>query len=120
MSEEKIKLAEEIIKKDEAQQDKKKSWDIKSYIDKKLNQAHEETVGLMKAEHNHKEKHTHATHSSDNFCPECGDKNPDFDDRQLTCEACDKPVGTKKQIEAGQVKYCRNCGHDKAVERVEE
>jgi len=106
-------VLEEKIK--EKKDDKKETHD---YIDKMLNQAMIEQEGMWKAHQKHEEeKHNHATHSSEAFCPECGDKNPDFKDGQLVCENCDNPVGTKEEITSGKVKFCRHCGHDKAKEK---
>jgi membrane protease subunit (stomatin/prohibitin family) len=102
----------------------KKDNEMKDYIDKKLDQ---EIVKQIKERQDfHKilhegetqeEKHNHATHSSEAFCPECGDKNPDFKDNQLVCKNCKNPVGTKEEITSGKVKFCRHCGHNEALEK---
>jgi len=101
----------------------KKEFDAKEYIDKMLNKSFEETKGMAEAlahKHEHElesHKHSHATHSSEAFCPECGDKNPDFKDKQLVCKNCKNAVGTKEEITSGKVKFCRHCGHNEALEK---
>ena len=97
----------------------KKDNEIKDYVDKMLKQSMEEQQErLFEAHKKHEvEEHNHATHSSEAFCPECGDRNPDFKDNQLVCENCSNPVGTKEEITSGKVKFCRHCGHNKAKEK---
>ena len=97
----------------------KKDNEMKEYVDKMLSQSmQEQQQRLFEAHQKHEaEEHSHATHSSEAFCPGCGDKNPDFKEKQLVCENCDNPVGTEEEITSGKVKVCRHCGHDKAKEK---
>ena len=116
MSDDKVKLAEEIIDRDLTKTENVKKWkpkkdfDMKAYVDRKLDEAFVQTQASN--------KHSHATHSGDAFCPGCGDKNPDFNGDQLECVDCGKTVGSKKEVEDGTVKFCRNCGGNKAKEKV--
>lgn len=57
-------------------------------------------------------KHEHATHSSDKVCKDCGEPNPDYDEKQAVCEDCGGEVGTVKEIQDGKIKHCRHCGKD--------
>jgi len=113
--EEKVKMAKEILERED--KPKKEKWNSKDYIDKMLNQSMIEMKGMQEAElkHKHEEKHNHGTHSSDSFCPECGERNPDFKEKQARCVACGQDVGTEQEIKSGKVKYCRNCGSDHAT-----
>ena len=96
----------------------KKDNEMKEYVDKMLSQSMKEQQGMFESHQKHEaEKHNHATHSSEAFCPECGDKNPDFKDNQLVCKNCKNAVGTKEEITSGKVKFCRHCGHNEALEK---
>ena len=111
-------MSEKEVLEEKIKEKKSEKEDMKDYVDKMLNKSHEETMGMWEAHQKHEEeKHNHATHSSEAFCPGCGDKNPDFKDNQLVCENCNNPVGTKEEITSGKVKLCRHCGHDKAKEK---
>ena len=114
--EEKVKMAKEIVEREE-KEPKKEKWNTKDYIDKMLNQSMMEMEGMRKAQekHKHEEKHIHATHTNDSFCPGCGERNPDFKAKQARCTACGQDVGTKEEIETGKVKFCRNCGSENAT-----
>jgi len=59
-------------------------------------------------------QHVHATHSSDEYCPTCNEKNPDFQSDQAVCKDCGEPVGTVAEIEKGDVTTCRSCGGHEA------
>jgi hypothetical protein len=47
------------------------------------------------------------------YCPDCGDKNPEFKD-ETECPDCHMHLGAKDQVE--KLKACPNCGGHKAVE----
>ena len=94
---------------------KEKKFDMKEYVDKKLNQSMEELKGLANAEHNHTEKHSHATHKFDKFCPGCGDKNPDFDPEIAYCTDCGSAVGSVKEVKNEEIKACPGCGSTTAA-----
>ena len=115
--EEKVKLANEIVERDEKKNKKEDKNEMKDYVDKMLNQSMMEMKGMQEAEkkHKHEEKHIHATHTNDSFCPGCGERNPDFKAKQARCTACGQDVGTKDEIETGKVKFCRNCGSENAT-----
>ena len=108
----------EVLEEKIKEKKKDEKNETHDYIDKMLNQAFIEQEGMWKAHQKHEEeKHNHATHSSEAFCPECGDKNPEFKDNQLVCKNCKNPVGTEEEITSGKVKFCRHCGHNEAVEK---
>ena len=116
--EEKVKMANEIVEREEKKNKKvKREGTVKDYVDKMLNQSMMEMKGMQEAEkkHKHEEKHNHATHTNDSFCPGCGERNPDFKAKQARCTACGQDVGTKDEIETGKVKFCRNCGSENAT-----
>ena len=72
-------MSEKEVLEEKIKEKKSEKEDMKDYVDKMLNKSYEETKGMFEAHQKHEaEKHNHATHSSEAFCPECGDKNPDF------------------------------------------
>ena len=111
-------MSEKEVLEEKIKEKKSEKEDMRDYVDKMLNKSYKETMGMFEAHQKHEaEKHNHATHSSEAFCPECGDKNPDFKDKQLVCENCSNPVGTEEEITSGKVKFCRHCGHNEALEK---
>jgi hypothetical protein len=61
-----------------------------------LEKAKEETVHLVKS-------------WSPRFCPDCGTKNPDFQD-EVQCHNCKIGLGAKSKVQSGEFKVCPNCG----------
>ena len=111
-------MSEKEVLEEKIKEKKSEKEDMKDYVDKMLNKSYEETKGMFEAHQKHEaEKHNHATHSSEAFCPECGDKNPDFKDNQLVCKNCKNAVETKEEITSGKEKFCRHCGHNEALEK---
>ena len=41
--------------------------------------------------------HIHATHSTDKFCKNCGEKNADYVEPETICADCQTPLGTEKE-----------------------
>ena len=82
-------------------------------IDEKLNHNHKD-VNEHGSPGGDESQHVHATHSGDKTCKTCGEKNPDYDADQATCTNCGEDVGTVKEIEAGDITTCKNCGSHEA------
>lgn len=55
----------------------------------------------------HKEGIPHFIGAWQQYCPTCGDKNPDFKD-ETTCDSCGVHLGAKEVAE--KLKACPNCG----------
>ena len=56
--------------------------------------------------------HIHATHSTDKFCKNCGEKNADYVEPETICADCQTPLGTEKETK--DFKACKNCGSHNA------
>jgi len=57
--------------------------------------------------HGHEEGKPHYIGAWQQYCPTCGDKNPDFKD-ETQCEDCGAHLGAKETAE--KLKACPNCG----------
>ncbi len=62
-------------------------------------------------EHGHEEGKPHYIGAWQQFCPTCGDKNPDFKD-ETVCQDCGQHLGAKETVE--KLKACPNCGGHRA------
>ena len=56
--------------------------------------------------------HVHATHSTDKFCKNCGEKNADYVEPETICADCHEPLGSEKETK--DFKACKNCGSHNA------
>ena len=63
------------------------------------------------AGHGHEEGKPHYIGAWQQFCPTCGDKNPDFKD-ETECEDCHAHLGSKEVAE--KLNACPNCGGHQA------
>ena len=104
-------LDEKLSEMEETKKSKDNYEKLSDKIDQQLKGRAKEKVDEHEHDPNAQQKdHVHATHSSDQSCPTCGDKNPEYSADQATCQDCGAPVGTVKEIESGEVTTCRNCG----------
>ena len=63
------------------------------------------------AGHGHEDGKPHYIGAWQQFCPTCGDKNPNFKD-ETECEDCHAHLGSKEVAE--KLKACPNCGGHRA------
>jgi len=56
--------------------------------------------------------HVHATHSTDKYCKNCGEKNEDYVEPETICADCQTPLGSEKETK--DFKACKNCGSHNA------
>jgi len=63
------------------------------------------------ADHGHEETKPHYVGAWQQFCPTCGEKNPDFKD-EVVCDDCGAHLGAREIAE--KMKACPNCGGHKA------
>ena len=61
--------------------------------------------------HGHEDGKPHYIGAWQQFCPTCGDKNPDFKD-ETECEDCHAHLGSKEVAE--KLRACPNCGGHRA------
>jgi len=112
------KTIEKVLsERDEKLKNKSDVEQLSGKIDKALakrSSKPDDSGGHVDDDHTHDAPHQHATHSSDENCPTCGDKNPDYNSDQAVCKDCGEPVGTVAEIEKGDVTTCRSCGGHEA------
>ena len=108
-------IEKKLAEREEANKNKSDLSKLSDNIEKALakrkpddTEEHEHDTHLSKSEH------VHATHSSDESCPTCGEKNPDYNPDQAVCTDCGEPVGTVAEIEKGNVTTCKSCGGHEA------
>ena len=65
----------------------------------------------LHADHGHEEGKPHYIGAWQQFCPTCGDKNPNFKD-ETECEDCHTHLGSKEVAE--KLRACPNCGGHRA------
>lgn len=65
-------------------------------------------------DHSHDPAKPHYVGPWQQYCPTCGDKNPEFKD-EVACDTCGANLGAAET--ATQLKACPNCGGKKAHEK---
>lgn len=64
--------------------------------------------------HEHNENNPHFIGTWQQYCPTCGDKNPEFKD-EVECGTCHTNLGAEET--ATKLKACPNCGGKKAIRK---